>query len=139
MPTCLNDFVNVIFSRIDGGFCFLNLVPLAGSDLELDLVLYRITNFLLEARFYAELFYAFSRTFLQSVRVFTEHFENLSFFAKALPLFNDRSVSGRMGFFLFNSLFELIDVLVFLGEEIEVSLKVGINHQDSLVVMCDSP
>src|SRR2546423_334157 len=127
MPACLKDFVNVIFPRIDGGFCSLNLVPLTGSDLELDLVLYRITKLVLKARLYAELSYAFSRTFLQSVRVFTEHFENLSLFTETLPLFNDRFVNGRMGFFLLNSLCELIDVLVFLGQEIEVSLKVGIN------------
>src|SRR5437667_8653128 len=128
MPTCLNDFVNVIFSRIDGGFCSLNLVPLTGSDLELDLVLYRITELVLKARLYGELFYAFSRTFLQSVGVFTEHFENLSFFTEALPLFNNRSVNGRMGFFLLNSLFELTDVLFSLGQEIEVSLIVGVDN-----------
>ena len=89
MPTCLNDFVNVIFSSIDGGFCSLNLVPLTGSDIELDLVLYRITKLVLKAHLYAELPYAFSRTLLQSVRVFTEHSENLSLFTETLLLFND--------------------------------------------------
>src|SRR6266849_6033779 len=44
-----------------------------------------------------------------------------------------------MGLFPINSLFELIDVLVFLRKEIEVSLKVGVDNQDSFVVMSDSP
>ena len=44
-----------------------------------------------------------------------------------------------MGFFHLNSLFELIDVLVFLGQEVEVSLEVSVNDQDSFVVMGDSP
>jgi len=127
MPARLKDFVNMIFSRIDRGLSSLNLVPLAGSDIELDLILYRITKLVLKARLYADLLYAFSRTLLQSVRVFTEHFENLSFLTEALPLFNDRSINGRMGVFLLNSLCELTDVLAFLGLEIEVSLKVGIN------------
>src|SRR5438094_2318344 len=139
MPTCLKDSVNVIFSGIDGGFCSLNLVPLTGPDFELDLVLYRITKLVLKARLYAELFYAFSRTFLQSVRVFTEHFENLSFFTEALPLFNDRSINRWMGFLLLNSVFELTNVLVFLGQEIEVGLKVGVDDEDPFVVMRDSP
>jgi hypothetical protein len=44
-----------------------------------------------------------------------------------------------MGLFLLNPLFDLIDVLAFLGQEIEVNLKAGINDQGSLVVMGDSP
>jgi hypothetical protein len=44
-----------------------------------------------------------------------------------------------MGFFLFDSLFESIDVLTFLGQEIEVSVKVGVDDQNSFVVVCDSP
>jgi len=51
----------------------------------------------------------------------------LTFFAKALLFFNDRSINGRMEPFSLNCLFELIDVLVFFRQEIEVRLKVGIN------------
>src|SRR5712692_5343869 len=139
MPACVIDFVNMILSRIDGGFYSLNSVPLAGSDLELDLVLYRITKLLLKARLHAELLYAFSRTLLQSIRVFTKYLENLSFLTEALPLFNDRLINGRVGVIFLNSFFQLIDVLVSLRQEIEVSLKVGVDGKDSLVVMRDSP
>jgi hypothetical protein len=44
-----------------------------------------------------------------------------------------------MGLFSLNPLFYLIDVLAFLGQEIEVSLKAGINDQGSLVVMGNPP
>src|SRR2546427_1273157 len=127
MPACLKDFVNVIFSRIDGGFCSLNHVPLAGSDLELDLVLYRITKLVLKARLNTQLFYAFSRTLFQGIRISTEYLENLSLLSETFLLFNTYSFYGRMWFLPLNPLFELIDVLAFLGQEIEVSLKVGIN------------
>ena len=139
MSTCIQNSADVIFSRVNTGFCSFDTVPLAGSNLEFVLVLYRITKFVLKTRLDTELLYAFFRAFLQAIRVFAEHFDNRSFFTEAFLLFNDRSINGRMGFFVLNSLFELIEILVSLGQEIEVSLKVGVYYQDSLVVMRDSP
>src|SRR5438094_10487029 len=126
MATCLKDFVNMRLSRIDGGFYSLNTAPLAGPDIELDLVLYRIAKLVFIARLDPKLLYALFGTFLQRVRVFTVHFENLSLFTEALPRFKDHSINGGMRFSL-HFLSELVDVLVFLGKEVEISLKVGIN------------
>src|SRR4029077_3585179 len=129
----------MIFFRINLGRASLDGVPLAGSDLKLDLVLYRVTNLVLKTHLRAKLLHAFSRALLQSIRVLAEYFENLPFLGETFPLFNDHSFDGRMWLFCLDPFFELTDVLAFLRQEIEVSLKVGVNHQDSLVVMGDSP
>lgn len=44
-----------------------------------------------------------------------------------------------MRFFFFDSFSEPIDVLVFVGEEIEVRLKIHVDYQDPFVVLRDSP
>src|SRR5712691_7534561 len=101
----------MILFRVKGGFCSLDAVPLAGPDLELVLILYRMTKLVLKARFHTELPYAFSRALLQNIRGFAEYFENSSFFGETFLLFNDRSINRRMRFFSLNPLFELTDVL----------------------------
>ena len=40
---------------------------------------------------------------------------------------------------MLNPFFELIDVLACLRQEIEIELEVGVNDQDPLAVMSDSP
>ena len=126
MPLCSQDSVDMIFSRVNARFCSLDAVPLAGFDLELVLVLYRVAKLVLKTRLNAKLLHAFSRALLQRLRVFAEYFENLPLFSEAFSLFNDNSFYGRMRFLRFNSFFELIDGLTFLGKEIEVRLEVRV-------------
>src|SRR5207249_11937800 len=115
MATCLKDFVNMRLSRIDGGFYSLNTAPLAGPDIELDLVLYRIAKLVFIARLDPKLRYALFGTFLQRVRVSTVHFENLSLFTEALPRVKHHSITGGMRFPL-DCLSDLLDALVFAGQ-----------------------
>src|SRR5467141_737508 len=126
MSTCRKDPVDTIFFRFNVRFCSLDAVPLAGPDLELVLVFYRIAKLVLKARLHAKLFHALSRALLQCIRVFAEYSENLLLLREAFLLFNNNSFNRRMRFFLLNPLFELTNVLAFLGQEIEVSLKVGV-------------
>src|SRR5437660_12192257 len=105
MPLCSQDSVDMIFSRVNARFCSLDAVPLAGSDLELVLVLYRITKLVLKTRFHTKLLDTFSRALLQRIRVFAEYFENLPLFSEAFSPFNDNSFYRRMRFLCFNSFF----------------------------------
>src|SRR5260370_22395619 len=114
-------------------------MPVGGSDLKLDLIFYRITKLVVKARLNPELLDTLSRALLKRIRVFAEYFENLPFFSEAFLFLNDHSFDRRMRFFLLYPIFDLIDVLAFLGQEIEVGLKVGVNDQDSFIVVGDSP
>src|SRR5437867_12955531 len=96
MATCLKDFVNMRLSRIDGGFYSLNTAPLAGPDIELDLVLYRIAKLVFIARREPKVRYALFVTFLERVRVLTVHFQTLSLFTDALPRFEGHSITAGM-------------------------------------------
>src|SRR5713226_7084518 len=104
----------MILFRVKDGFCSLDAVPLAGSDLELVLVLDGRTKFVFKTSLYAKLLYAVSGALLQCIRVFAEYFENLSLLSEAFLLFNDHSFNGRMRLLGFNLFLELTDVLVFL-------------------------
>src|SRR4029077_10927737 len=97
----------MILFRVNLGLGSLDAVPLAGSDLKLDLVLYRISKFVLKTRLNPELLDTLSRALLKRIRVFAEYFENLRLFGGAFPSLNDHSFDRRMRFFLLHPIFEL--------------------------------
>src|SRR5712664_2023302 len=110
MSTCLKDVIDMIFFRLNIGFCSFDTIPLAGSDLELVLVLYRISQLILKTRLHTKLLYTLSRALLQGIRISAEYFENLPLLSEAFSLFNGNPFNGRMRLLRFHPFFESIDV-----------------------------